>query len=427
MVSVLHGDCIKESQRKSHRTTHQQELSVFHNHHLSAILTINPQITTMAIRANLLYAALSLWLAHVTSAAVLPVLGTPHFDVAITTAALVDNDRLDPYAKDGRARTIVVSSFSPVKSCGKKQMVPYMPPATAGFQDEKYAAYGLPNGTFRSLSLEACEKVDAKHSACSAASLPVVLFSGALSTSRLIYNNILQNVAAAGYLVVSIDHPYDSDIVEFPNGTVVTGVDIENDADIALALATRVGDIAFVRQQMANVTVTDMLFPGQMRGRRAPKTAAVGHSLGGAAVATVMLEDHTISAGLNLDGSMFGEVLTAGLDRPFMLMGHENKTQETDPSWKAIWPKLAGWKKEFEVKNSAHYSFSDLPLVVSVLGLSDKLPAEVSQVLGTIEGRHTTKIIARYTTSFLDMVFKSGSKRLLTSGDKEFPEVVVAA
>lgn len=382
---------------------------------------------SMTTKTTLLYAVLSLWLPQVTPAAVLPVVGSPRFDVAITSASLVDTDRLDPYANDGRARSIVVSSFSPVNTCREKHMVPYMPPATAGYEDEKYGAYGLPNGTFRSLNLEACKVGVTKHSACSATSMPIVLFSGALSTSRLIYSSILQNIAAAGYLVVSIDHPYDSDIVEYTNGTVVMGVDIESDAELALALSTRVGDIAFMRQQMANATVTDMLFPGQMRGRRTPKTAAIGHSFGGAAAAEAMLQDHTIGAGLNLDGSMFGEVLTAGLDRPFVLMGHENKTQETDPSWKTIWPLLTGWKREFEVKQTAHYSFSDLPLITSVLGLQDVLPAQVGEVLGNVEGRHMTKIIATYVTAFLDLVFKSGPEGPLTGGDAEFPEVFVIA
>jgi pimeloyl-ACP methyl ester carboxylesterase len=381
----------------------------------------------MTTRTTLLCAALSLWLPSVTVAAVLPVVGSPRFDVAIRTAALVDTDRLDPYAKDGRARSIVVSGFGPVDTCHERHVMPYMPPATARYQDEKYGAYGLPNGTFQALELETCKVGVLKHSACSATSMPVVLFSGALSTSRLIYSSMLQNIAAAGYLVVSIDHPYDSDIVEYPNGTVVMGVNIDSDAELALALSTRVGDIAFMRQQMDNATVTDMFFPGQMRGRTSPKTAAIGHSFGGAAAATAMLQDHAIGAGLNLDGSMFGEVLTAGLDRPFVLMGHENKTQETDPTWKAIWPKLTAWKKEFEVEHSAHYSFSDLPLITSVLGLQDVLPAQVGEVLGNVEGRHMTEIIATYVTAFLDFVFKSGLEAPLTGENKDFPEVLVVA
>ncbi|KAH7412318.1 hypothetical protein DE146DRAFT_275731 [Phaeosphaeria sp. MPI-PUGE-AT-0046c] len=378
-------------------------------------------------RSILFRTTLALYLPSIVSSAVLPVVGSPRFDVAVTSAALTDTDRLDPFAVDGSPRSIVVSSFSPVQQCHEKHEIPYMPPATASFQDSKFGAYGLPNGSFPSLSLETCKVGSIKRSTCSPVDLPLVVFSGALATSRLLYSSVLQNIAAAGYLVVSVDHPYDSDIVEYPDGTVIMGIDLESDADIELALTTRVGDLDFVRSQMSNTTVTDMLFPAQIQSQQVPKTAYIGHSLGGAAAAAATLLDPTISAGLNLDGTMFGDILTVGLDRPFMLMGHENKTQETDPSWKAVWPLLSGWKKELEVKGAAHYSFSDLPLITAVLGLQELLPEEVGQVLGTVEGHHMTDLIATYATAFLDMVFKSGSEALLTGSSAEFPEVIIAA
>jgi pimeloyl-ACP methyl ester carboxylesterase len=371
--------------------------------------------------------AMALWLPHVAYAAVLPVVGTPQFDVAITTAALTDTERVDPFAADGRARSIMVSSFSPVKKCYHKRLESYMPPNTANFLDDKFGAYGLPNGTFRSLSLEICKDESKKRSPCSNGSFPLVLFSGGLATSRLLYSSMLQSVAAAGYMVISIDHPYDSDIVEFPDGTIVTGLNLESDAEIKLALSTRAEDLAFMRRQMTNVTVIEKLFRGQLRGTRSPNTAFIGHSLGGAAAAAAMVQDESISVGLNYDGSMLGDVLTVGLDRPFMLMGHENKTQETDPSWKTVWPRLTGWKKELEVHGAAHYSFSDLPLIASVLGFRENLPAAVDEVLGTVEGHQMLKIIATYTTTLLDMVFKSGPEGLLANGNAEFPEVVAVA
>lgn len=384
-------------------------------------------LASMTTRTLILCAAMTLWLPQVARATVLPVIGTPQFDVAITTAALTDTDRVDPFAGDGRARSIMVSSFSPIKKCHHKQVEPYMPPNTANFQDDKFGVYGLPNGTFRSLSLETCKDKSMKQSPCSNNSFPLVVFSGGLATSRLIYTSMLQSIAAAGYRVISIDHPYDSDIVEFPDGTIVTGIDLSSDTEIELALSTRTKDFAFVRRQMANVTVVEMLFRGQSRGTRSPNTAFIGHSLGGAAAAAAMLQEESVSVGLNYDGSIFGDVLTVGLDRPFMLMGHENKTQETDPSWKTVWPRLTGWKKEFEVLGAAHYSFSDLPLIASVLGFRESLPTEVNEVLGTVEGHRMTEIIAAYTTSLLDMVLKSKPEGLLAGGNAGFSEVVAVA
>jgi pimeloyl-ACP methyl ester carboxylesterase len=257
-------------------------------------------------------------------------------------------------------------------------------------------------------------------------SLPIVLFSGALSTSRLVYSSMLQSIAAAGYLVISIDHPYDADIVEFPDGASVKGVDIETDADIELAIATRVQDITFVHRQLSNHSIAKTIAPGLNRGPGGSnlKTAALGHSLGGAAAAAAMLAIPSIRGGVNLDGSMLGPVLQVGLDRPFMLMGHENKTQETDPSWKAIWPALTGWKREFEVKGTAHYSYSDLPLVTETLGLQELLPEEVGQILGTVKGSRMMNITVSYVTAFLDHVLKGKSDDMLDDSNA-FPEVIL--
>ncbi|KAI2482254.1 PAF acetylhydrolase family protein [Pyrenophora tritici-repentis] len=234
---------------------------------------------------------------------------------------------------------------------------------------------------------------------------------------------MLQSLAATGYLVLSIDHPYDADFVEFPDGTVVTGVEIDSDAQIELSVKTRAADIVFVSEQMKNASAVEKMFAGRLHARSVPKMAVFGHSLGGAAAANAVMQVPSLRGGFNLDGSVFGPVVEAGLDRPFMLMGHENKTQETDPSWKAIWSQLKGWKKEFEVNGAAHYSFSDLPLVTSALGLEGHLPAEVGDILGTIKGIIMSQITNAYCAAFMDMVLKDGKKNGFLTAGKQFSEV----
>ncbi|KAJ4377670.1 hypothetical protein N0V83_000498 [Neocucurbitaria cava] len=367
-----------------------------------------------------------LTLTSTVSTTQLPVVGPGHFEVTFTEFSLTDTNRLDPFAKDGRPRSIMASAYSPSPACQNKRQAPYMPPATAAFQDDKFAVYGLPNGTLKSLTMGTCDKVT-KSNSCSPKGFPLVFFSGALGTSRLLYNSMCQSIAAGGYIVVSLDHPYDADIVEFPDGTIITAANISSDADIELAVATRADDIAFVYRQLGNTSLTDKFFPGYPHRNRLYNTAIVGHSLGGAAAAAAMLQIPSLRGGVNLDGTMFGPVVTKGFDRPFLLLGHENKTQNTDPSWKATWPKLTRWKKEFEVKGAAHYSFSDLPLITSALGLQEHLPAEVEQVLGRLEGHRMMDITVTYVTAFLDFLLKSGSEKKLQQASRDFAEVVQVA
>lgn len=351
--------------------------------------------------------------------------GQANITIGSTSLLLTDTRRRDPYIDDGRSRSIMISSFYPVLNCKNKGVEPYMPPQTAAFMDKKFSVYGLPNGTFPSLQLEACNKPTNRDS-CSTPALPLVLFSGALGTSRYLYSVMLQSIASSGYLVVSIDHPYDADIVEYPNGTIVTGVDIP-DEKINQTVATRADDISFALDSLRKSQVSKKLFPVHEIHQRNLKVAVLGHSLGGAAAGAATLQLPSVLGGINLDGTMFGQVLDKGLDRPFMLVGHENKTQETDPSWKTVWPKLRGWKKEIEVHKSAHYSFSDLPVVLSALGIgSAQLPA-VSDLLGTIEGKRMMRLTTAHVVAFLDFVLKSRGEKEFANVAKEFPEAVTVA
>lgn len=379
----------------------------------------------MASLNFLQFSVLALLASPAVSSSILPIVGPHRFDVAISTAALTDTGRLDPFAKDGSPRSIMVSAFVPVANCRQKKREAYMPPATAAFEDGQYAAYGLPNGSFPALELETCKSsISPTIRSSKRSSFPLVLFSGSLGTSRLLYSSMLQSVAAAGYLVISIDHPYDSDVVEFPGGALIKGIDF-SDPELELALATRVEDIAYVHRQMENQTFVSTVIPGHGRGcaQSVRKTALVGHSFGGAAAAAAMLKIPSVRGGVNLDGSFFEPVITSGLKQPFMLMGHENKTQETDPSWKATWPKLAGWKREFEVQHAAHYSFSDFPLITEVLGLQGHLPEEVGQVLGTVEGSRMMNLTVTYVTAFLDFVLKGESRAV--DQIRGFSEVII--
>ncbi|KAL5448483.1 hypothetical protein PMIN05_001719 [Paraphaeosphaeria minitans] len=363
-----------------------------------------------------------------TSRLRLPAVGSNPSDAVISSMSLTDQRRSDRFAKDGRARAIMVSGFSPVSTCRHSHLGAYMPPSTAKFEDDKFAAYGLPNGSFQSLGLQSCTTPGTPRP-CSSGIPPLVVFSGALGTSRIIYHSMLQSIAAAGYLVVSVDHPYDADIVEFPDGTIVKGVEI-SDAELEGALSTRVEDIAFLYKELAKASLRKKLFPidhyHEYKGGL-PQTAIIGHSFGGATAASALQQLPYIRGGVNIDGTMFGSVLKSGLDPPFMLIGHENKTQETDPSWKTVWPQLKGWKREIEVKGAAHYSFSDLPLITSVLGLQERLPADTEQVLGSIEGRRMMKLTVTYITAFLDMVLRSGSEKDFSRADMEFSEVLNVA
>jgi dienelactone hydrolase len=276
------------------------------------------------------------------------------YDLFYNTAKMIDKTRVDPFDPQHGSRAVMTSIFAPTHCKADLVKINYLPPATAEYYSDLYSTMGLPNGTIQSISFQACpEPPSGRH-----LQFPVVIFSPALGTTRLFYNAIAQAVASAGYIVVSIDHPYDTEFLEFPNGSIVTAANI-SDAQVPLDVNTRARDVTFVLDQLSTKAGVAALLPGTgAAGLRTRRVAMYGHSVGGAAAAEAMHLDRRIVAGANLDGSMFGPVVKHGLQGPFLLFGHENKTQVTDPSWAEFWSNLRGWKLELELARAQHYAFS---------------------------------------------------------------------
>jgi len=355
-------------------------------------------------------AVLLLDIGHATNA---PIPSPPGpYGVALQTTELINTGMIDPFAPSKEYRRIVISAFYPTamsKDC-QQMRSPYMPPATAYVYDQLYSSLGLPNGSFEALELTLCspEHTISKHNQIPH---PVVLFSPGLGNSRLVYSNIAAGLAAQGFVVLTVDHSYDGAIVEYPDGSFVLAANISTDEQIETSLAARTKDMLFVSQQLHNCTITRGLFKGLFGYADLGKTFLYGHSLGGATAAATMLADKRILAGINLDGTFFGDVVNKGLDRPFMLYAHEGKNLSTDQSWADTWSHLRGSKVEVAIKGSAHGSYVDFPLLLEVLGIRDQLPAEVNELIGTIPGARMLDILSTSVAAFFRF-----TGRQLTSG-----------
>lgn len=99
---------------------------------------------------------------------------------------------------------------------------PYMPPQTT-IEYGKYAAdNGLPGNIFEGFELKFCQMC-ATFTRTSEM-FPLVIFSPGLTASRLLYTAQARALASYGFLVVTVDHPYDATFVELSNGTSFRGI-----------------------------------------------------------------------------------------------------------------------------------------------------------------------------------------------------------
>ena len=348
------------------------------------------------------------------------------YSTLITTTMLTDFTRLDPFAPTNTSRVLMVSVYSPIPSsqCSNLSSTEYMPDKTANFYDQTYGPLGIPAGTFGSLKLQICTQIHRKYRP---RQYPVLLFSPGLGNSRLEYGAIAQSVASNGYVVISIDHTYDAPIVEFPDGSVIFAADIETEEQIDFALAVRAQDVTFVLNQLSTPSISKSLFPGSSCQLDIKSFGIFGHSLGGATALASMVNDTRLSCGVNLDGTFFGPAMQQGTKRPFLLVGHEGKNQSTDPSWAATWSELKAWKLELEVLGAQHGSFTDLPLLVDVLGLTTYLPPAVVELLGSITGPRSLEIMRVFVGAFFDKVLRGKGSEILRKATSAYPEVVFVA
>ncbi|CAD0092398.1 unnamed protein product [Aureobasidium mustum] len=339
---------------------------------------------------------------------------------------LVDTSRNDTYALKPEPRRIMVSAYYPANSIKRCQpvIIPYMPPATAAVYDEMYAPLGIPNGTFGSFELSTCA-FDRKDRSRGSNDFPIVLFSPGLGNSRLLYGAMAQSMASHGYVVITLDHAYDANIVEYPDKSVALSANISTTEQITQDVIVRQRDVSFLIDQLHNCSIRQQLFHDIASRKSLDKILMMGHSLGGATAAAAMLVDNRIAAAVNLDGTIFGDVLNDGLASPSMIMSHSGKNLSTDPSWTQVWPKVTGTKLAVTLNGTVHGFYSDLPLLADTLGLSAKASAEIGQLLGGMDGVTVIENINAFVGQFYKFV--RGTSKDLLPGDmaKQFPEATV--
>jgi dienelactone hydrolase len=343
-----------------------------------------------------------------------------HYGVATSTLELTNPAQpQDPFHPGQERRRLMLSAFYPA---GEKEQCepiafPYMPPKTAAAYDAMYASLGVPKNSFASVEMALCKPSEEQ-----GAEYPLVLFSPGMGDSRLVYNFIAASLASEGYVVVTIDHPYDAPIIEYPDHSTVLAFNISTKGQILTDLTARVNDVIFVVDSLQDLSQRQRLFGDAARPL---PVQMFGHSFGGATAGQAMVQDNRITGGLNLDGTMFGSVVKRGLSCPFMFVSHEGKNLTTDSSWLKTWRHLTSTKVEVTAKNSQHGTFTDFPFVAQNLGLTYNSTSPLAGLLGTIPGNETLPMLAALVDGFFQYALGSSdtpvSKNTLTS----FPELEV--
>lgn len=176
------------------------------------------------------------------------------------------------------------------------------------------------------------------------AQYPVLLFSHGLTGFRNQNTFQVEELASHGYIVVSIDHPYDAAAVVYPDQSVISlkleslsGFDSYVDKS-----KVWLEDSLFVLDSLADLTNPanpDQAVVGTASNGLKPLAAhmdmsqigALGHSFGGATAVQLLMAEPRIKAAVNMDGVLYGQpVPEQGLSKPYLQM---NAEQSIDDEW----------------------------------------------------------------------------------------------
>ncbi|MBD8498770.1 chlorophyllase/cutinase-like alpha/beta fold protein [Paenibacillus arenosi] len=369
------------------------------------------------------------------AAVVLPALKGP-YKVGTERFHWVDKSRPETFTADSKDhRELMIQVWYPTNaSSASHKLEPYATnPTSMAKAYEGYmkipAAQFLPllSSTTHSLIKAPIAESKQKH--------PVLILSHGFGMLNDTYRFIAEPLASEGYIVVSVQHTYNSLITTFPNGKIAnfngTNADSTSYLD-RLITKVWVKDIQFVLDHLDQLSEKQS-YP-IWKQADLNRVGMLGHSFGGATAAQVMLQDSRVKAGINMDGGFFGRVIPeTGIPGPFMLMNASydglKNLESIDPKQSAeaqgldekkitemLKHVIARYKQavrfsySVSFRHADHGTFSDTPLITPSPESND------ASRLQTVYRTHSS--INAYALDFFDHFLKGKPSKLLDGKNK---------
>ncbi|HXH78735.1 alpha/beta hydrolase family protein [Nocardioides sp.] len=338
--------------------------------------------------------------------------------VGTTVMEWIDVDREEP-ATAHRAdhRTVVVQIWYPSTTQTRtNQGARYLAPtasAASTTASGMSASYGFPSFVLNDAARARTSAAEGAPAATRSGGSPVVLFSPGLGGVRTQNTAWAQELASHGYVVVALDHPYDSAAVVLGDGTVLrsrlaaTGDEAADDLAAAEWTAIRAADLQFALTQLERLNQR----PGNLLHGRLDTSRSVvtGHSLGGGAAIQAAAQDARFRAVVNIDG--FPRYVPAEqLKQPLLALvaGAGTGSKAGDATYERqlenVLQLSAAPSYRLVVPRAGHLSFTDAALFFP----------PVPSLFGSLSRTHGFETTTATTLAFLDATVGQGAADLVT-------------
>lgn len=262
---------------------------------------------------------------------------------------------------------------------------------------------------------------------------PVVLLLPGSGALVAFYTTLAEDLASHGYIVVGLNAAHLTSVVVLSGHIVYRPAQYDPDSlpeSQAVGLARRLvdawsNDVGFAIRKLSALNKHDP--SGRFTGRLdLQDIGVVGHSLGGASAANFCYRDPRCKAGIDLDGRLFGPVVSHGLHQPFMFIFEPSGTGK-DPvvahimrQVRSMYARLSPTTRlGISVAGTNHFSFSDQMLI------KDPILIWLMRKAGVIGlgGRKGLQIASNYVITFFNVYLKGEPSANLHALARKFPQV----
>lgn len=355
------------------------------------------------------------------------------YQVGTMTFMLTDNSRREIYSSNPTLpRRFLIQVWYPASPRPDDKTAPWMPNASI-YAPAISNLLKLPPFFLNHLELVTTPAFQDAPLKQSETAYPVIIFSHGWKGFRAQNTVQMLDLASHGYVVIGMEHTYGSAVTVFPDGTVA----LNNPA----ALPNSDGlpdDVYFpiarllVNQWSGDISYALDFMSQQNADSKSPfynlldlnKVGVFGHSTGGGATIQFCGTDPRCKAGFAEDPYMTPvseQVMTKGVSQPFFFMFSETwtgdvKAENTNNNlFRQFYPSTSQSLGAVVIKGSAHYDFTDLPMLTPL--------APQLHLKGPINGQLAIKIVDNYLLTFFDKTLK-GKTTDLFNGTSPYPEVV---
>lgn len=331
---------------------------------------------------------------------------TGEYAVGRTAFAWEDELRVDPLVPGGNPRELLVWVWYPAERAENAEPAEYLPEKWLLAREKRLStsAFMLQDpATVRSHAVQ-----DASPAA-EPQRFPVLIFAPGYGSIAPDYTALAEDLASRGYIVAGVTPTGSASVVVFPDGREVTqtadgsiyggrGEEGRQALKRSAGRLVRVWaeDMRFVLDQLAVLNAA----PGPFHDRIDVERAGFfGHSFGGATSAEVCRTDGRCKAGADLDGTLFGDVLVTGLNRPFFFMWSHAEGREDIIAARQIYDQLPEGSCWTEMDGLGHLNYHDIAAQFALVH-------HLSGALGDLDGREGLNVIRDSLALFFDYHLK---------------------